>query len=490
MIFDWIQFWADITPQQVCIRIAHQDKNYTYSTIHERSKSLGQYFISHGIKKGDRIAVMAYNCIEYIYLFSAAQKMGIVIVPLNYRLTKSEVSQLLKQLYVKKIYCQKAFENLIPDCYTTYDLSELDRSDTSEQAHYNPPSLDDDLFILFTSGSSGHPKGVRYTHRMLFWNSINTQISLKIDQDSKTLLCMPPFHTGGWNVLLTPMIHAGGTIILMPYFDVEKIANLLSEEGCTVFMGVPTMLKMMSEQANFERSNFDSLEYILVGGEAMSVDLIKKYQDKNVAIRQGYGMTEAGPNLTSLHHKQSTTQMGSIGKANMYVEWRIAQGMDSYDNSIQTGELQLKGPIVMPGYVNNDDNQDAFTEDGWLKTGDIVEINTEGYLFVVDRIKNMFISGGENVYPAEIERHLLTHPAIDQAIIIGVSDATWGEVGLALVKLKGRHSLSYESLYNFCLARMSKYKIPKHMELIDHFPITDSGKINRKKILARYKNRI
>lgn len=481
--FDWIEFWASVTPEKVAAIDPCNGEKLSYALLNANACHLSAILQQqYNIKKNDRIIIVASNCFEYLYLFAAAQKIGICIVPLNYRLTKNEISKLVDESDAKLILYHSHYTHLIGDYSCKYELHSFFNTvlDTSSPGTYKPVSIDenDPIFILFTSGSSGYPKGVIYTHKMLFWNSINTQISLIITNETKTIICMPPFHTGGWNVLLTPLLHVGGTAIIMDKFDSKKILEYIAFYQCQIFMGVPTMLQMMRNEDCFDDINLTSLKYIIVGGEAMSVPLIEEYHNKGVLIRQGYGMTEVGPNLTSLHENHALNKIGSIGKPNMYVEIRIVNENSIIAKTGESGELWLNGPIVTPGYFNKEsEHNEAFDQDGWFKTGDIVKMDSDGFLYIIDRIKNMYISGGENVYPAEVERTIRDHPDVHEVMIAGVPDTKWGEVGYAYVV---GNQIDLSTLNDYCRENLSKYKIPKHFELTDSLLKTDSGKINRK----------
>jgi len=303
-------------------------------------------------------------------------------------------------------------------------------------------------------------------------------MSLIVNTESRTVNCMPPFHTGGWNVLMTPFLHHGGYTCLMKFFDARVVLQLLEKEKATIFMGVPTMLKMMADLPEFVTADLSSLKYIIVGGEAMPIPLIEKWGKKGVPIRQGFGMTEVGPNLTSLHQDDAIRKKGSIGRPNFYVQTKILNDQNEICAAKEAGELLLKGPMVTPGYWQNETATQKAFKDGWFYTGDRVLQDEEGYLFVVDRIKNMYISGGENVYPAEVERILLTHPQVSEAVVIGVPDAKWGESGKAFIVKKA--ATSEQEIKDYCQSKLAKFKVPKYIVFLEKLPKNDTGKINRK----------
>lgn len=484
---DWISKWALYSPNKIAIQEHESGKEITYKSLNDCANGIAQYLNSeYNIVKGDRVAVLAEYDIEYVALFSAAQKAGFIIVPINYRLAQAEVIDIILDASPKLIFTQNKFNHLVSQEFANInqDYAILTTINGNEINTITQVEEDDPIFIIYTSGTTGKPKGVKYTHKMLFWNSINTALSLKLNAESRTVNVMPPFHTGGWNVLLTPFLHHGGFVSMCNKFDAEKVLQTIASLRCNIFMGVPTMLGMMANEASFDGSDLSCLDYIIVGGESMPIPLIERYATKSVAIRQGYGMTEVGPNLTSLHQDDAIHKKGSIGRPNFYVQHRIIHESGHDCQANEAGELWLRGPMVTPGYWHNDKaTKDAFSSDGqWFKTGDIVLEDEDKYLYIVDRLKNMFISGAENVYPAEIEKVLRQLPDIQECAVIGVKDEKWGEVGKAFIVKSAASLISDEEIRNFCISKLAKYKVPKYITFIAALPKTDSGKIDRKSL--------
>ncbi|MBP9874818.1 MAG: AMP-binding protein, partial [Haliscomenobacter sp.] len=305
---DWTAKWALYRPDHIAVKEWETGRTLTYEQLNRLANRLSWHLTRHiSIKTGDRIAVLAENCLEYLLLFAAAQKTGAILVPLNYRLTSSEIDYQLENTAPSLVLWEAKYHETIQGCpffrsighaWTMEDLQEFSdpgRRET-EESHFPIPLLDEDhpVFILFTSGTTGFPKGALYTHKMLFWNSINTAMSLIVNTESRTVNCMPPFHTGGWNVLTTPFLHHGGYVCLMKKFDAEDMLRALVEEKPTLFMGVPTMLKMIAESAAFAEADLSSMYYLIVGGEPMPIPLIETWHEKGVYVRQGFGMTEVG----------------------------------------------------------------------------------------------------------------------------------------------------------------------------------------------------
>ncbi|WP_425390008.1 o-succinylbenzoate--CoA ligase [Ekhidna sp.] len=492
---DWIERWAEYAPIKVAVSDAETGDSLTYRQLNNLSNLLAKRLQTEGIQAGDRVAVMSEFRLEYIVLLGAAMKLGFIIVPLNYRLSAREVCYMVNNCEPKMMITEEKFSSLIESSelehkpsisWDMQDLySELSKVLGDEEFNANDIKDDDPLFIIYTSGTTGFPKGAIYSYKMAFWNAINTQIRLDITSRDHTIICMPPFHTGGWNVLLMPFLLEGGSFTLLRKFDAATVLNLLEDEESTLFMGVPTMLKMMADEESFSEVSLESVRYFIVGGEAMPLPLIELWELKGVPIRQGFGLTEAGPNIYSLHHDDAMRKIGSIGTPNFFVDVKLMKQDGTEAKGQEEGELWLNGPVVTPGYWNNDEaTKDAFT-DGWFRTGDILVRDEEGYYYVKDRIKNMFISGGENVYPAEVEKLLQTHPSIHEVAVIGVPDDRWGEVGKAIVV--GRSAtLTQDDILDFCAGKLAKFKIPKYIQLVKEIPKTESGKIDRKSLRSMF----
>ncbi|MEJ5304850.1 MAG: long-chain fatty acid--CoA ligase [Ignavibacteria bacterium] len=494
--YDWTSKWAVYYPEKIAIKEFETGRTLTYRQLNNIANYLSNYFLNElELKTGDRIVILAENSLEHIVLFSVAQKTGLILVPLNYRLASREIDYQLndskpqliiyEEKYFNSISELKSFQVIRNKIDFNSFISLIEKEKNHEHLFKSIENFDENhpLFILYTSGTTGVPKGALYTHKMLFWNSINTALRLDITSNDRSVSCTPMFHTGGWNVIPTPFLHHGAYVCLMKKFDPEIVLKLLEEEKATMFMAVPTMLSMMAQSSYFEKVDLSSVKYFIIGGEPMPLPLIEIWHKKGVPIRQGYGLTEVGPSVTSLHQDDAVRKIGSIGKINFYLKYKIVDDNGEAVKQGEVGEFILKGPSVTPGYWNNPEATKESLKDGWFYTGDLVREDDEGFLYVVDRKKNMFISGGENVYPAEIEKFLYTHPLIQEVAVIGVPDEKWGEVGKAFIKLKEGASISSEELRKYCEGNLARYKIPKYFEIVDEIPKSETGKIDRKTLL-------
>lgn len=501
---DWLKRWSRYSPGGNAIQDADATVGYTYAALHYVSCRLAGHLASRfGLQAGQRVAILATNEIEFLPLFFALQRLGAILVPVNFRLTARELTHVLEDCSPRLLIHQEQFIELIesvgprvlPDSRWSLDRDGGLRAfcEHERQAFLGGVTADDwqttfagrvdsPCMLIYTSGTTGAPKGAIITNKMLHWNSINTQLRLDITRHDKSINFAPFFHTGAWNVLLTPFLHHGASTLLLRKFDARRILELIEKEQVTTIFGVPTMLDMIAREDSFARANLDSLRFAVVGGEPMPIELIKKWQKKGVPIRQGYGLTEFGPNVFSLGEEDSIRKAGSIGFANFYVETRIVDDTGGDVKTGEIGELLLKGPACTPGYWNNPEATSATLKNGWLYTGDLVRCDIEGYHYVAGRKKDMYKSGGENVYPVEIERFLGTHPAIREVAVIGVPDVKWGEVGKAYIVLHAGQSMSRDELLGFCEDGLARFKIPRHVEFLLELPKSDSGKVLKRKL--------
>lgn len=506
---DWVKKWALYSPSAVAFKEAETERTYSYAQLYKMSCMLARELQTRfGVSRGDRIAVLATNELEYLPLFFAAQRLGAILVPINFRLTPREIEHIVRDSGPSLLICQRGFQatvegvdaKVLPQQKWFFDgedslsafltnVKQQESNDIENSQQLGSWELemkavpDSPCMILYTSGTTGAPKGAIISHAMLFWNSVNTSLRLNISQNDVGVSFLPFFHTGGWNVLLTPFVHRGAKTVLMKKFDPDLVLQICDTEKVTILFGVPTTMDMMFQSKSFGAADLKSVRYAVVGGEPMPVDLIKAWQKKGIPIRQGFGLTEFGPNVFSLNEEDSIRKIGSIGFANFYIDVKVVDDDGNEVAAGETGELLLKGPMCTPGYWNNPQATAETIRDGWLHTGDLVRRDEEGYFYVAGRKKDMIKSGGENIYPVEIERFLSTHPAIREVAVVGVPDEKWGEVGKAYVALKADASQVNEAdVLQYCSGNLAKFKIPKYVEFLPELPKGDSGKILKRKL--------
>lgn len=490
---DWIRKWANYYPEKTAIVDLDTKISYSYKKLHHYSTSIVQY-LGKFYKEGDRIAVLAEQSTFMVALAVACQRLGLILVPLNYRLSHGEIVVLLKDCAPSLIIYSELYESKIllsKDSYWCLSqiafIDECKKEEVSENDLKIKFNIREDLplFLFYTSGTTSAPKGVLYTNKMLFWNSLNTSMQLELTSRDCTVNVLPPYHTSGWNIFVMPLLHNGGTLYMLKKFEAADVLQALEEYKATVFIGLPTILQMMARDRTFNETDLSSLRYIITGGEFVTKGSIQFWKEKkNVFIRPGYGLTEAGPSLTSLHPDAALEKSDSIGKPNFYVELDIrdAQGNSLEDNKI--GELCVSGNIVTSGYWNNSVATKQKIRNGWLYTGDLALRDEDGFYYIKGRIDDMFISGGENIYPQEIEQILNRHPKIEKAIVLPVPHDVWGKVGAAFIKTKEK-SLPIEDIEIYLKDKLARYKYPKHYLFIEEFPTTSVGKISRKELLSK-----
>lgn len=489
---DWLKKWNAYSPQATAIVDGETGASYTYENFFSLAVRGAQYLKSLDLKHGDRIGVLSLNELDYVVLFFAAQRIGATLVPINYRLTSREVNHIVQDGAPKILFYQEAFAELVRQLPADIKPDHLKTmTDWSDQLQRPPSKPDSDFFhstpedialIIYTSGTTGAPKGAMISHRMLFWNSINTTMRLNLSQDDCAVIFLPFFHTGGWNVLTTPFLHRGAKLIFLKKFDADLILRLSEDQNATLLFGVPTTMDMMARSPLFSQVTLKKMRYAIVGGEPMPIQLIQTWHQKHIPIRQGYGLTEFGPNVFSLNETDAIRKIGSIGFPNFYCQTKVVDDEGRELGANQVGELLLKGPMCMTGYWRNVKATEETIQDQWLHTGDLVRTDEEGYFYVVGRKKDMFKSGGENVYPVEIEKVLQTLPGVREAAVIGVHDEKWGEVGKAFIVLEKDSHLAENDLTQHCHKNLAKFKIPKYFSFLKELPKGDSGKILKRQL--------
>jgi len=503
--FSWIGDWsgrrAILTPNQEGIVDFIEKKRYTYNELNVRAKQLAQVLLNKGISKGDRIAMLSTNRIECIDLFLATGKIGAILVPFNIRLSVQELEYLIKKTKPSLLFYDSGLEsqtidikekNLIDEnivlgkrSIQNDQASQMLINEVSESIFKKPTiKFEDPHLILFTGGTTGLPKGAILSHRMIYWNSVNTILSWSLNSDDVQPLLFPLFHTGGWNVLLVPFYHLGAKTILMGEFNPEETLNVIEQEKCTIVIGVPTMFHVIANSPKFNSTNLKSVKTFISGGAPCPVAIMEKYWAKNKPFKMGYGLTEVGPNNFYFPENRIKEKPTSVGLPVFHCDMKIIETQTNKRvKQGNVGELLLKGPHIFSGYWDEpDETKKTIETDGWVHTGDLAMQDEEGYFYIVGRRKEMYISGGENIYPVEIEELLFKHPAIDLAAVIGVSDEKWGEVGKAFITLKPGKNTSKEEVRNYLIERLAKYKVPKYIEIRDDLPTSATGKILKREL--------
>jgi len=500
--YDWSACQADMRPDTPAIVDVHTGQTYTYGQLDDRSARLARWLQGQGVKRGDRVALLAYNGPQFFELEFAAGKIGAVMVPLNWRLVQPELEYILGDCAPRVLIYDTGFaamaEALIDSCEIpaglTIDVDSPDNpydaalTSVAPEPAIEPLTHDDLAMIMYTSGTTGRPKGAMITHRMNLYNCINLGFSSRVTPDTVQLVVLPLFHTGGLNCYANPVLHAGGCIVIMRDFEPSAALDLIHDPavGITHFFAVPAHFQFMMQAPNFADTDLSRMVMCGVGGAPCALPILEAWLGRGAPLVQGWGMTETSPAGTFLDMADARRKAGSAGKGVMHTEVRIA---DEDGNELprgETGELLIRGPNITPGYWNKPEATEAAFIDGFLKTGDAARMDDEGFIYIVDRWKDMYISGGENVYPAEVESVIYQLPQVAEAAIIGVPDERWGEAGKAIVVIKPGETLSEQDLITHCLANLAKFKVPASVSWIDALPRNATGKVLKWELRKTY----
>lgn len=492
--YDWLAHYAGrLSDKRACIDVA-SGRDFSYRQFNERAARLATYLHKEcEIRKGDRIAVIAHNSSDFLEMQGACVKLGAILLPLNWRLTIPELSYMIRDGGPKALIYGFDFEEAAHELAASHDIPYLvDLSGDGSLCAYEKgitdhapdlPAVDlthDDIWkIIYTSGTTGRPKGAILTHGMAFYNAINYGIPNRITPNTVTLCVLPFFHTGGFNNCANPAFFPGGSVVVTQRFDPGQVLSLISDPslGINNFMGVPAMYLALSQHQDFDQTDFSRLVNAGVGGAPVPLSMHRLWRSQGVALQEGYGLTEAGPAVLISEVDQSLDKAGSAGRPVLNVEVRLVapDGQDVKPGEV--GEIWARGPAITPGYWNDPESTCQAITDGWLHTGDAARVDEDGCYYIIDRWKDMYISGGENVYPAEVENILYELPQISETAVIGVVDERWGEVGCAVAVLKDGLELSTEDIVRHCESKLARFKVPKSVVFVKALPRNATGKV-------------
>jgi fatty-acyl-CoA synthase len=493
---------ARLTPDRTALVYVPTGERFTYAQLNARAERLARIWSALGVGKGDRFAILADSRVEYVDAFFAAAKAGVILVPLGTRLTARELAGILADARVSALLygaehaetvrsLAELFQSGVP-CWISLDepalpghvrLADLAPAETWAPERCDPEDL---WCLLYTSGTTGKPKGVMLPHRMILWNGYNTAASWQLRPDDVSPIFTPLYHAGGLSVFLVPLFTIGGTLILHRGFDAAEVWRVIEQERCTIVLGVPTIYKLLMDDPGFATADLSSVRELVSGGAPLPAYLVEAYQRRGVPLRQGYGLTEVGVNCFAMTIEESVAKPGAIGKPLLFTEARL-EGEDGAEVAVdEVGELLLRGPHVCRGYWNNPEATTAALDaEGWFHTGDLARRDAGGFFYIAGRKKDMIISGGVNVYPAEIEAELLHHPQVRDAAVVGIPHPTWGEVGIAFV-VPGEEPPASEEVVAFLEARLARYKVPREFVFVDVLPRTPYGKVVKGELRERY----
>lgn len=500
---EWTTIRARLKPKHDFV-ICDDGRTFNNVEFNERVNRLANALPSLGVRRGDRVAALFPNISEFLELLYAAGKLGVIMVPLNFRLAVPELAYILDDCGARVLIYSSDFafqaaelKNLSSgvEHYIAVGPGNEGDADYEEWVSSFPATepevaeevtLDDPLFIMYTSGTTGRPKGAVLTHGNTQWNSIHGILLYEICDKDINLVCAPLFHIGGLSAAATPTIYSGGSCVLTRFFNPDQVLDYVEQYRITTMFGIPIMFLLMSMSPKFETADLSSIRGMIAGGAPCPVPLIEKYQEKGVQFAQGYGLTETAPAVSALGEEDALSKRGSAGLPCFHVEIKI---FDIDDNELpqgEMGEIVVRGPNVFTGYWNMPEETEQALRHGWFHTGDMGRIDEEGYLYILDRKKDMIISGGENIYPAEVEDCIHAHPKVADVGVIGMHDTKWGEAPLALVVTAPGEELTEEEVIEFCQGKLARYKTPKKVIFVEELPRTPTGKILKKDLRAQY----
>jgi fatty-acyl-CoA synthase len=498
---DWLDKRARLTPGRIGLIEGLGGPQITFAEWNSRANRTANYLRLLGVGKGDLVSVYASNCPEYLDLFWAAGKIGAILHNLNWRLTVHELREIIIDAKPVVLFYSEDWSGQVDELRPSFesirtvialgqptaaDRSFAEREEQPDETGDLPDlTLDDPWGIYYTGGTTGMPKGAILTHGNITWNSVNTIVSWGVHGGHVAALQLPFFHVGGPNIFMTPLVHVGGTTILCREFSLDDTFDLIEKGGVTHYVGVPTMYQMIQADPRWESVDFSKLELVISGGAPCPLPIMQKFWDRGIDFKMGYGLTEATGNNFWLPQERVREKQNSVGVANFHIDMKVVDEEGHEVPAGEAGELLIRGPHVMPGYWHRPSASARTIRQGWLWTGDLAVEDDEGYFTIKGRSKDMFISGGENVYPAEVESVMLAYDGVAEAALVGVPDEKWGEVGKACLVLEPGVKLSEEAFRDFLGSRLAKYKLPRQLEIRDTLPKTAIGKIDKTRLVRR-----
>jgi len=496
---------ARITPDSIALVYVPTRQEFTYGQLDQRAKACAQAWASLALRSKDRVGILSENRVEFLDAFCAAGKSGIILVPLSTRGTAHELAHIVRDSGMRCLMYSARFACVVEELRSlapveSYVHLDSPRSSPNEFSYKeclstaaaaalpaNPISPEDIYCLLYTSGTTGKPKGVMIPHRQIAWNAYNTVISWQLRDTDSMQIFTPLYHAGGVAAFLTPTFAIGGRILLHEAFDPAEVLRVFDEYKCSLLFGVPTIFKILMDAPEFASVDFRHTRWCISGGAPLPRPIIAAYQQRGVIFKQGYGLTEVGVNCFAVSEADSARKPGSIGKPMMFTQAKIIDPEGRELGAEEVGELCLRGPHVSRGYWNNPAaTAQVLDADGWFHTGDLARRDQDGFFYIAGRLKDMIISGGVNVYPAEIEAELLKHEAITDAAVLGIADEKWGEVPVAFVVLQPGTQVTPDELREFLGQRLSKIKLPRHFMFVQILPRNVYGKVLKNDLRATF----
>jgi fatty-acyl-CoA synthase len=504
-IGDWVRKWAAIQPHKTAL--IFEESSLTYGELSTRANQLANALLKKGTQKGDRVGVLLYNSTEYVEIILALSIIGAILVPLNWRLSGSELEFILEDSGADTLIFGEEFMDVVSAiksnipvkeenyicvgkgiCSWAMNYEKTVKGDSPKEYETKTSGDGEDpQIIMYTSGTTGLPKGAILSHRKTFYNVLNANIFYGLTPEDVDLVSRPLFHSGGLLVNVAPVLYKGGTIILKKRFRPQEILEGIEMHRVTVIEAAATMFNFILQQCDLKKYDLSSLRCCITGGERVPHSLLEEYLNRGIIISQIYGQTETST-LTWLPMGEAKRKLGSVGVPVFHGNVKIVDKEGREVKPGEVGEIIVSGPILMTGYWKRPQQTQEAIKDGWLHTGDLAKRDEEGFFYVVDREKDMFISGGENVYPAEVEKVYLENPKISDVAVVGVPDEKWGEAGIIFIVMKNGQEMTEEEALRYCEGKLAKYKIPKQVAFLKELPMTGSDKVKRRHLREDYLN--
>ena len=473
----WLSDRARNTPGRVAIEFL--GTAVTYGELDTVARRIAAGLAARGLRRGDRLATLTATSPEHVAVLFACARLGVALVPLSWRLSPVELAYQLHDADPSLLLVSAEHDALTAAIGSPVPVERIGDAALGQDGAVEDVAADGDaLLLVYTSGTTGKPKGAVLTHANCFWTNLSFDRVTDLRDTDVVLQVLPQFHVGGWNVQPLLAWWKGATVLLEPSFDAGRALRLVEERGVTTMMGVPATYMFLAQDPAFDGTDLSSLRLAVVGGAPMPEPLLDTWRERGVEIVQGYGLTEAAPNVLCLSPEDATRKLGFAGRPYPHVDVELRDsGSGALLRGAATGELVVRGPNVFGGYWRNPEATSAAFADGWLLTGDVAERDADGYYRIVDRIKDMVISGGENVYPAEVEAVLHAHPAVAEAAVVGVPDDRWGEACLAFVVLETGGHVAEEELLEHCRGRLARFKVPRAVRFMEVLPRSAMNKV-------------
>jgi len=489
--------------------ILFRGRETSYSELADRVDRLAAALLARGVRRGDRVAYLGNNHPSFVETLFAAGLVGAIFVPLNTRLSIAELAYMLGNSGATLLISTTPLEpqasaasaglgirRIVVDSpedddpvSVSADAEDFEQVIAAAGAPGQLPevTLDDPAVIIYTSGTTGRPKGAMLSHGNLTWNAINVLADYDLVSSDRALMVSPLFHVASLGMGCLPVFVKGATLLLEERFVPGEALRTIEREGATAISGVPTTFQMMIDAPEWATTDISSLRLMTCGGSPVPARVREAYEERGLHFSGGYGMTESSPGITMLPPQHAVARAGSAGLAHFFTRFRIRGTEGITTEPGETGEIEAAGPNIFVGYWDDADaTRDAFTDDGWLRTGDVGSVDDAGFLYISDRVKDMIISGGENIYSVEVELAIATIPGVTGAAVIGVPHDRWGEVPHAVVTLAPGATLDPEEMVAFLSSRLARYKVPRTLEIVEELPRTASGKIQKHVLRARY----